>query len=95
MSFRTAILSSLSQAGEAAWTALLASQEPERAPNPFLSYAFLHAMHESGSASEKTGWEPQFLALWDGDDLAAALPLYVKSHSYGEYEQLCRSPQSV
>ncbi|GGY68691.1 GNAT family N-acetyltransferase [Pseudoduganella albidiflava] len=85
MSFRTAVLSSLSQAGEAAWNALLAQQDPGRAPNPFLSYAFLHALHESGSASEKTGWQPQYLALWDGDELAAAMPLYVKSHSYGEY----------
>ncbi|WP_338758878.1 GNAT family N-acetyltransferase [Massilia sp. METH4] len=85
MSFRSAVLTSLSQAGDAAWTALLASQEPGRAPNPFLSYAFLHALHESGSASAKTGWQPQFLALWDGDELAAAMPLYVKSHSYGEY----------
>ncbi|MBB3222013.1 GNAT family N-acetyltransferase [Pseudoduganella umbonata] len=85
MSFRTAVFTSLSQAGEAAWNALLAQQDPGRAPNPFLSYAFLHALHESGSASGKTGWQPQYLALWDGDALAAAIPLYVKSHSYGEY----------
>jgi len=85
MSFRTAVFTTLSQAGEAAWNALLAQQDPGRAPNPFLSYAFLHALHESGSASGKTGWQPQFLALWDGDELAAAMPLYVKSHSYGEY----------
>ncbi|TWI70078.1 hypothetical protein IP91_01158 [Pseudoduganella lurida] len=85
MSYRTAVLSSLSQAGEAAWTALLARQDSDRAPNPFLSYVFLHALHESGSASADTGWQPQYLALWDGDELAAALPLYVKSHSYGEY----------
>ncbi|QGZ42089.1 hypothetical protein IP92_05521 [Pseudoduganella flava] len=85
MTFRTGVLSTLSKAGAAAWDALLARQEPDRAPNPFLSYAFLHALHESGSASAKTGWQPQYLALWDGDELAAALPLYVKSHSYGEY----------
>ncbi len=85
MTYRTGVLSSLGQAGEAAWTALLARQEPDRAPNPFLSFAFLHALHESGSATADTGWQPQYLALWDGDELAAALPLYVKSHSYGEY----------
>jgi predicted N-acyltransferase len=53
--------------------------------NPFLSFAFLHALHESGSACPKTGWRPQYLTLWQADRLEAALPLYAKSHSYGEY----------
>ncbi len=53
--------------------------------NPFLSYAFLAALHETGCAAPDTGWQPQFLTLWRGDELCAALPLYVKSHSYGEY----------
>ncbi|MRV76642.1 GNAT family N-acetyltransferase [Duganella sp. FT92W] len=83
--YRPAILSSLADAGEAAWSTLLhASGET----NPFLSYAFLHALHASGSACAETGWQPQYLALWDGEEgttLAAAMPLYVKSHSYGEY----------
>ncbi|MBC7684627.1 MAG: N-acetyltransferase [Bdellovibrionales bacterium] len=82
MNYRTHIVSSLAEVGQAAWDALVASQDK---PNPFLSYAFLHALHESGSASADTGWQPQFLALYDGDQLAAAMPLYVKSHSYGEY----------
>lgn len=82
MNYRTHIVSSLAQIGQAAWDALVARQDK---PNPFLSYAFLHALHESGSASEETGWQPQFVALYDGDALAAAMPLYVKSHSYGEY----------
>ena len=82
MNYRTHIVSSLAEVGQAAWDALVALQDK---PNPFLSFAFLHAMHESGSASAESGWQPQFLALYDGDTLAAALPLYVKSHSYGEY----------
>jgi uncharacterized protein len=83
--YRPAILSSLTEAGEPAWSALLAAAGET---NPFLSYAFLHALHASGSACPETGWQPQYLALWDGGDgntLAAAMPLYVKSHSYGEY----------
>ncbi len=89
--YRTRILSSLAEAGQPAWDALVAAQS---APNPFLSYAFLHALHESGSAADDTGWQPQYLTLWiveDGDDsdaaasLAAALPMYAKFHSYGEY----------
>jgi len=82
MNYRTGIVSSLAEIGEPAWKELLALQGDA---NPFLSYAFLHALHESGSASADTGWQPQYLVLWQGDTLAAALPLYVKSHSYGEY----------
>ena len=82
MNYRTHIVSSLSEIGQVAWDGLLAQQEEA---NPFLSYAFLHALHESGSASPESGWQPQYIALYDGDTLAAALPLYVKGHSYGEY----------
>jgi predicted N-acyltransferase len=82
LNYRTHIVSSLSEIGQAAWDALASSQDK---PNPFLSYAFLHALHESGSAAPDAGWQPQFLTLYDGEDLAAALPLYVKYHSYGEY----------
>jgi predicted N-acyltransferase len=82
LNYRTHIVSSLSEIGQPAWDGLLALQEEA---NPFLSYAFLHALHESGSAAPETGWQPQYIALYDGATLAAALPLYVKGHSYGEY----------
>ncbi len=52
---------------------------------PFLRHEFLAALHETGCASARTGWAPRFLTLWDGDRLAGAAPLYLKSHSYGEY----------
>ncbi|TFW20186.1 N-acetyltransferase [Massilia arenosa] len=83
MNYRTHIVSSLAEVGEWQWNGLVGKQEK---PNPFLSYAFLHALHESGSASADSGWQPQFLCLYDAQDqLAAAMPLYVKYHSYGEY----------
>ena len=82
MNYRTAIVSTLAEIGEAAWSDLLARQQDA---NPFLSYAFLHALHESGCASAATGWQPNYLLLWQGEALAAALPLYLKLHSYGEY----------
>ena len=53
--------------------------------NPAVSHAFLAALHASGCASAATGWAPRYLTLWDGARLAAAAPLYLKSHSYGEY----------
>lgn len=83
LNYRTHIVSDLSEVGQGPWDALVAAQA---ASTPFLSYAFLHALHASGSASPETGWQPQFLLLYDEQDgLAAALPLYVKGHSYGEY----------
>ncbi len=80
--YRTRIVSSLAEVGQTAWDGLLRLQKH---PTPFLSYAFLHAMHESGSASRESGWQPQFLTLWDEEKLVAAMPLYEKFHSYGEY----------
>src|SRR5258706_4241266 len=53
--------------------------------NPLFSPAFLHALQESGCASAETGWAPCHLTLWRASRLAAAMPLYLKSHSYGEY----------
>lgn len=54
--------------------------------NPFVSFAFLSAMEDSGSANADTGWQPFHLVVTDDDDTVAGIvPLYVKSHSYGEY----------
>ena len=53
--------------------------------NPFLRHEFLNALHETGCASIDTGWAPQYLLLKDEGVLAAAMPLYLKGHSYGEY----------
>ena len=57
--------------------------------NPTLSHAFLQSMIDAGCTTAKTGWHPQFLTLWrdiEGrQSLCGAVPLYVKSHSYGEY----------
>jgi len=80
--YRMRLVDSLSEIGQANWDGLLQLQTK---PNPFLSYAFLHALHESGSASTKTGWTPRFISIWNGQELMAAMPLYEKSHSYGEY----------
>jgi predicted N-acyltransferase len=56
------------------------------AGNPFVSHAFLSALEDSGSASARTGWLPQHAVL-RGEDagVVAIVPMYAKSHSYGEY----------
>jgi predicted N-acyltransferase len=64
-----------------AWNALLAAA----GGSPFMRHEYLSALHDSGSAVRTTGWTPQFLTLWRDGALAAACPLYLKSHSYGEY----------
>ncbi len=53
--------------------------------HPFLRHEFLHALHETGCACERTGWVPQYVTLWRDGRLAGAMPLYLKSHSRGEY----------
>jgi predicted N-acyltransferase len=54
--------------------------------NPTLGYTFLQAMEESGSASGRTGWAPQHLSLADDKGrIVGIVPLYLKSHSHGEY----------
>jgi predicted N-acyltransferase len=66
----------------AQWNALLDLQP---SATPFMRHEYLAAMHESESAVDDTGWQAQFLTLHDGDALVGACPLYLKSHSYGEY----------
>lgn len=46
---------------------------------------FLEALETSGSVGPGAGWEPRFLLAWRGDALVGALPLWLKTHSYGEY----------
>ena len=53
---------------------------------PFVRHAFLLALEESGSVTRKTGWLPQHLLVQGPDGRPiGAVPLYLKSHSYGEY----------
>jgi hypothetical protein len=60
--------------------------------DPFTSHAFFTALEDSGSVSGRTGWLPLHLAIrdrqgpdWPRGRLAAVAPLYLKSHSFGEY----------
>lgn len=52
---------------------------------PFLQYSFLHALESSGSVGKATGWQPQHLLIYQKNSLIGILPLYIKTHSYGEY----------
>jgi predicted N-acyltransferase len=72
------IIDSLADIDPAQWQALAGD-------NPTLAYAFLHALHETGCASANTGWSPRYLVLQRDGVLRAAMPLYLKDHSRGEY----------
>lgn len=50
-----------------------------------VSHAMLSSLEDSGSVGAGTGWHPQHLSLREDDALVAAMPLYQKTHSYGEY----------
>ncbi len=56
------------------------------ADNPFVSHAFLAALEQSGSAAPETGWAPHHLVIEDdAGGLKGVVPMYLKSHSFGEY----------
>lgn len=76
------IVENLSEIPEAQWNALRAVTPGD---NPFLAYAFLRALQDSGCATAATGWRAQFLTLWQDETLVGAMPLYFKSHSWGEF----------
>src|SRR5262249_4945098 len=63
----------------AAWDALVGDG------SPFLEWAWLATLEESGAATPGTGWHPQHLTLWEGERLVGACPLYAKTHSLGEF----------
>jgi hypothetical protein len=72
-------LSSIHQISAREWNALC----PET--YPFVRHEFLAALEDSGSTNAASGWQPQHLLIRERGELVAAMPLYLKQHSYGEY----------
>ena len=72
--------------GRDAWETLAGTRPGDAAYNPFISYAFLGALEESGSATKETGWIGSHLLAKDSQGtLLGAVPAYLKLHSQGEY----------
>src|SRR5687768_3032927 len=70
----------ISEIAPAAWDACAGDV------NPTVGHVFLKALEESGSANARSGWAPQHLTFEDsGGRLVGGVPMYLKSHSYGEY----------
>jgi uncharacterized protein len=77
------LASGLAGVDRAAWDAIA---NPAGARfDPFLSWDFLEALEATGCVSARSGWEPHHLLAHEGGRLVGAMPLYLKSHSYGEY----------
>ena len=54
-------------------------------PQPCLQHAYLAALESTGCVAGSTGWQPHHATLWRDATLVAAMPLYEKQHSWGEY----------
>lgn len=77
---RIELLDAIDQVAAGDWDRLAAP-----AGDPFTTHRFLRALEVSGSVGPGTGWTPRHMVLRDGGRLLAAMPLYVKGHSQGEY----------
>jgi uncharacterized protein len=80
--YEVRVLSQIIEVSEEAWDSIL-----PHAAGPFMQYSFLSLLEKTGCVSAETGWKPSHLALYEagGESLLGALPLYLKTHSYGEY----------
>jgi predicted N-acyltransferase len=68
------------------WDALACPEAATGRPiDPFTTHRFLAALETSGSTGDGTGWQARPLVLRDQGRTVAAMPLYVKGHSQGEY----------
>jgi predicted N-acyltransferase len=81
---RLRVVESLAGVPAADWNAI-AKDDPAAAGDPFTSHEFLSALIDTGCAGSRAGWRPQIVLLEKAGKLAGAMPLFLKSHSYGEY----------
>jgi hypothetical protein len=81
------VVASLSQIAPQDWDACACPEALEggRPNDPFTTHRFLTALEDSGSVGPGTGWQPQYLVAYIDGLLIGCAPMYVKSHSQGEY----------
>ena len=76
----------LAEIGAEAWDACACPEAAGGRPeDPFTTYRFLKALEDSGSVGAGTGWAPRYMTAREGMQVIACAPLYLKSHSQGEY----------
>ncbi len=81
MSFRAEVIGDISSIKAEDWNRLAGND------NPFVSHAFLYALEVTGCAAPQAGWQAHHILIYENgiDTPIGAMPLYLKSHSYGEY----------
>ncbi len=72
-------ITAINQVDSQAWNALIGDGYP------FMRHEFLLALEESACVSKQAGWQPKHLLVTESNNLIAAMPLYLKTHSRGEY----------
>jgi hypothetical protein len=77
---RVEIVASIAEIDAAGWNRLAGSEFP------FLRHEFLRAGEHTGCVSPASGWSPRHVTIYDRNGkLVAAMPLYEKTHSWGEF----------
>jgi predicted N-acyltransferase len=84
MTYEIALLSGMAEIDAEAWDRL-ANPEGGVPVDPFTTHRFLLALDKSRSTGKGTGWQTRPLVLTQDGMASAAMPLYVKSNSQGEY----------
>jgi predicted N-acyltransferase len=77
----------LDEIGKTDWDSCACPETADggRPVDPFTTYRFLKALEDSRSVGAGTGWQPRYLSARKDGQIIAVAPLYVKSHSQGEY----------
>ena len=84
MSYEIALLDGMAEITAADWDQLANPQGGEPV-DPFTTHRFLLALDRSRSTGTGSGWQTRPLVLYHDGAPVAAMPLYVKSNSQGEY----------
>ncbi|MFC5739754.1 GNAT family N-acetyltransferase [Sinirhodobacter huangdaonensis] len=86
-SVEVSILSGISEISESDWNACACpeAQDGGRPLDPFTTHRFLTALEASGSVGAGSGWTPRPMVARAAGQVIAVAPLYLKSHSQGEY----------
>ena len=77
---RTRVVQSFSDVDGPQWDDLVADDN-----NPFVEYAFLKLLEDSGSIGPETSWRPRLVLAERDGRLVGALPAFWRSDSYGEF----------
>ena len=72
-------INAISEVGRERWQQIISTDFP------FVNYDYLEALESSGSVCSEAGWTPAHIVVEVSDEIIAVMPLYLKSHSYGEY----------